>query len=134
MTAGDAGEQTSQRIDRWLWCARFFKTRTNASKFVSDGNIRVTRSDETTRIEKASFSIRPGDMLVFSRHDRLRMIAIVALAVRRGPASEAQALYEDRSPPPPPKTKAAPAAFEREKGSGRPTKKDRRALDALKTS
>lgn len=132
MTAGEKSAMVSQRIDRWLWCARFFKTRTNAAKFVSDGNVRVTRNDVTLRVEKPSFLIRDGDMLVFSRNDRLRIVNVLCLAARRGLAAEAQALYEDKSPPRTPKGEREPASFEREKGAGRPTKKDRRALDALK--
>lgn len=129
--APNAG-QLSQRIDQWLWRARFFKTRTLAAKFTGNGSVRLTRNEETIRIDKASANIRPGDTLIFTRNDRLRIIKVVACAERRGPASEAQTLYEDCSPPPPPKTEHAPAPFNREKGAGRPTKKDRRALQALK--
>lgn len=98
----------SQRIDRWLWCARFFKTRALAAKFVGDGHVRITRAhanQDTIRAEKPSVLIRAGDTLVFSRHDRLRIIEVLACAARRGPAAEAATLYEDRSPPPPPKEK-----------------------------
>ncbi len=129
--AGRGDGQESQRIDQWLWRTRLFKTRTLAAKFVSSGNVRLTRNGDTTRIDKASANIRPGDTLVFTRNERLRVISVAACAGRRGPPSEAQTLYEDHSPPPPPKSKAA-AAFERDKGAGRPTKKDRRALNALK--
>ncbi|WDI31635.1 RNA-binding S4 domain-containing protein [Hyphococcus flavus] len=135
-SANDTGKcsaQVSQRIDQWLWRARFFKTRTLASKFVNDGNVRLTRNDNTTRIDKSSANIRAGDTLVFTRNDRLRIIVILECASRRGPASEAQALYDDKSPPPPTKPARPVAPFEREKGAGRPTKKDRRALTALKT-
>lgn len=132
MTVGDA-TPGAQRVDRWLWCARIFKTRTLAAKFVSDGNLRITRSGATTRAEKPSYVIRAGDTLIFTLHDRLRVIEILDCAVRRGPAREAQTLYEDRSPPPP-NMEPAPMPFAREKGAGRPTKKDRRALQAIRTS
>ncbi len=125
--------QESQRLDKWLWQARFFKTRTLAAKFVSDGNVRVTRGETTTRLDKPSAAIRPGDVIVFTRSERLRIINILACGARRGPASEAQGLYEDRSPPPPPKEEKRAAPFAREKGMGRPTKKDRRALAALRS-
>lgn len=121
-----------QRLDQWLWHARFFKTRTLASKFVTDGNVRITRGETTLRAEKPSFAITPGDVLVFSRADNLRVITIKELATRRGPANEAQMLYTDQSPPLPNKKERKPAPFEREPGAGRPTKKDRRALEALK--
>lgn len=129
---GKAAARETQRIDQWLWRARFFKTRTLAAKFVSDGNVRLTRNGDTARVDKASANIRPGDILVFTRSDRLKIIAVSSCAARRGPASEAQQLYEDQSPPPPPKADRTPPAFSREKGAGRPTKKDRRALAALK--
>lgn len=129
--ATDAPAQ--QRLDQWLWHARFFKARTLAAKFVSDGNVRVTREDKTVRAEKPSAPIMPGDTLVFSRTDHLRIILVESLAKRRGPAAEAQALYKDQSPPRPSKAKREPVPFEREKGAGRPTKKDRRALEALKS-
>ena len=135
MTAEAAQPESAaaQRLDKWLWQARFFKTRTLAGKFVSDGNVRVTRGEITQRADKASATIRPGDVIVFTRSERLRIIHILACSERRGPASEAQTLYEDRSPPPPPKAEKKELPFAREKGAGRPTKKDRRALSALKT-
>ena len=123
---------TTQRIDKWLWCARLFKTRTLAAKFANDGRIRLTRNDMTQRIDKASLAIGAGDTLVFTKNDRLRIIEIISCALRRGPAKEAQTLYNDRTPAPPPKTKPPEKPFEREKGAGRPTKKERRALEALK--
>ncbi len=124
----------AQRLDRWLWYARIFKARTLAAKFVQDGNVRVTRNQTTIRAEKPSFTVRPDDTLVFTRGEQLRILAIVALAERRGPAAEAQTLYTDQSPPRLPKEKQNLSPFSREKGSGRPTKKDRRELQALKTN
>lgn len=129
--APSADPVAGQRIDKWLWCARFFKTRSLASKFVAGGGVRLTRAAATQRIEKSSALIRPGDSLAFALGERLRIIEILALAARRGPAAEAQTLYNDVSPPPDrAKTAMSPA---REKGAGRPTKKDRRALEALKS-
>lgn len=124
----------SQRIDKWLWCIRFFKTRSLASKFVSGSAIRITRDEITQRIEKPSALVRPGDRLAFSLGERVRIIEICALAVRRGPAKEAVTLYNDLSPPAPQKEEIIrQSSFTRDKGAGRPTKKDRRSLDALKT-
>lgn len=122
----------AQRIDRWLWCARLFRTRTLAAKFVESTSVRVARGSGTVRAEKPSFSIRAGDTLVFNLHERLRIIDVVNCALRRGPAREATELYVDRSPPKPRKEDVAPEPFMREPGSGRPTKKDRRALQAIK--
>ncbi|WP_425409284.1 RNA-binding S4 domain-containing protein [Hyphococcus sp.] len=132
--AAQNAKQESQRIDQWLWRARFFKTRTLASKFVASGGVRLTRSNETWRVDKPSAMIRPGDTLAFSRREHLRIIVIEACAARRGPAREAQNLYEDRSPPPPQKPEKLVQPFAREKGAGRPTKKDRRSLQALKSA
>jgi len=121
-----------QRIDRWLWHARFFKTRTLASKFVDGASIRITRNEAAIRVEKASFMVRPGDMMVFTIGERLKIIIITACSPRRGPASEAKLLYNDQSPPPAPRKQKNASPFAREKGAGRPTKKDRRALNSLK--
>lgn len=107
----------TQRLDQWLWQARFFKTRTLATKLVSSGQVRV----DGARVSKPAFALRPGVTLTFPQAKRIRVIQVDALAARRGPASEAQTLYTDLTPaeeisPPNPK-------FE---GKGRPTKKDRR--------
>lgn len=138
-----SGEPASgQRIDRWLWCARFFKTRALAAKFVGEGHIRLSRATapddrNTIRVEKPSALVRAGDTLVFTRHDRLRIIEVSAYAARRGPAAEAATLYEDHSPQETglaqPKAEKTPAPFARDAGAGRPTKRERRALDALRT-
>ena len=128
-----AGNEASQRLDQWLWHARFFKTRTLASKFVADGNVRITRDDKTNRAEKSSTALHIGDVVSFSRADRLRIIVVDALAKRRGPAAEAQTLYTDQSPPHEQKPAPPTSPFHREKGDGRPTKKDRRALEAFKS-
>ncbi|MCI5045498.1 MAG: RNA-binding S4 domain-containing protein [Aquisalinus sp.] len=125
----------SQRIDKWLWCARFFKTRSLAGKAVAAGDMRLTRGEQTQRIIKASFSVQQDDTIAFTRHTRLFIVRVKSCALRRGPAPEAQALYEDLSPPPPPKPEknlAAVSNFEREKGAGRPTKKDRRDLEKVR--
>ncbi|MEO1548921.1 MAG: RNA-binding S4 domain-containing protein [Pseudomonadota bacterium] len=108
------------RLDKWLWYARFFKTRSLATKTVSDGGVRVNG----VRVTKPSASVQVGDGLTFSQGDWVRIVHIKALGTRRGPAPEAQMLFEDASPPRPEKPPRAPK-FE---GGGRPTKKDRRAL------
>lgn len=128
----DLSETKTQRLDKWLWCARFFKTRSLAAKAASDGNIRLTRNDQTIRISKAAYNIQAEDTLAFTRGERLLIVKILCCATRRGPAIEAQTLYEDLSPPPPPKPEKTIKPFERESGAGRPTKKDRRALDDLR--
>lgn len=83
----------------WLWRARFFKTRAEAARFLEAGRIRLTRpgapeNDPGTRLDKASRTLRPGDRLVFALGARLVAVTVKAAGTRRGPASEAQALYE----------------------------------------
>jgi ribosome-associated heat shock protein Hsp15 len=112
------------RLDKWLWHGRFYKTRSLAAAHVAAGDVRVNG----TRTEKRSHMVGAGDVLTFALEDVVRVIRIEALGVRRGPAPEAQALYTDLSPPEPRQRNSAPEnpAFE---GKGRPTKRDRRALD-----
>ncbi len=109
----------SLRLDKWLWHARFFKTRSLAARQVSAGKIRVN----SVKVAKPARNVSPGDVLTFPTGDVIRVIRIVALGVRRGPAPEAQALYEDLTPP---ENKAATPPLER--GGPRPTKKQRRRL------
>lgn len=87
-------ELDSQRVDLWLWHARIFKTRSLATDTVNKGKLRLTSHGETRRVTKAATAIRPGDQLTLSRNGRIVRLEIIALATRRGPASEAQALYE----------------------------------------
>ena len=119
----------TQRLDRWLWFARFFKSRTLAASIVSAGKVRVNAE----RVGKPSHSVKPGDVLTFPAAKQVRVIKVVDLGTRRGLAPEAQALYEDQAPPKP--RNAAdrpPKVAEREAGAGRPTKRERRQTTALK--
>jgi len=121
----------SQRIDSWLWHARFFKTRTLAGTVVSTGKVRLTRNGETSRVQKTSNLIKPGDELTFPQSKQLRIVRVASCSTRRGPAPEAQALYEDLTPAPLPKGERKTSPAQREEGAGRPTKKERRAVDQL---
>ena len=114
-------ETESLRVDKWLWHARFYKTRTLAARQVAGGAVRVNG----TRITKPATTLRIGDALTFPQGDRIRVVVVAALGTRRGPAPEAQALYEDRTPVEAPDT-SAPVA----RKGGRPTKKDRRDMAA----
>ncbi|MFV2035162.1 MAG: RNA-binding S4 domain-containing protein, partial [Halocynthiibacter sp.] len=113
----DTDHQTSIRVDKWLWHARFFKTRAMATKLVSAGRLRVN----TLRVTKAAHLIGPGDVLTFTQARAIRVVRVLALSTRRGPAPEAQALYEDLSDP----RQNVPNA-PRYDGKGRPNRKDRR--------
>ena len=118
------------RVDKWLWFARFFKTRGLATKTVAAGHLRLNGN----KIAKPSVAVGEGDTLTFPQGRDIRVIRILAVGSRRGPASEAQTLYEDLSPPESVARKeehfpSAPAY----KGKGRPTKKDRRSLDLYRS-
>jgi ribosome-associated heat shock protein Hsp15 len=125
-------DDNAQRLDLWLWFARFFKSRTLATRFVQSGRLRVNNDV----IKKAHHNLRVGDVLTFPKADQIRVVKLLDLGLRRGPAPEAQALYEDLSPPAPKregqKGGANTVAGVREPGSGRPTKQQRRALDRLR--
>jgi ribosome-associated heat shock protein Hsp15 len=108
-------------LDKWLWQARFFKTRSLASRIVTDGQVWVNAQ----RVVKAATSVRPGDVLTFAQGAHVRVIKITALGLRRGPASEAQGLFDDLTPP------LEPGAPDAARVGPRPTKRDRRALDAF---
>ncbi len=108
------------RLDKWLWFARFFKTRSLAARLVSDGRVRVNGD----RVAKPAVAVRAGDMLTFPQGSAIRVVRIVETGTRRGPAAEAQALYEDRSPEP----ERGEAAAPRYDRGGRPTKRDRRQM------
>lgn len=124
---GDGG---SLRLDKWLWHARFFRSRTLAAKHVTEGVMRVNRR----RVHKANHPVRPGDVLTFPLGPHVRVIRVDLLGARRGPATEARTLYTDLVPPPArsPETAAPDRVAARDRGAGRPTKRERRDLDRLR--
>jgi ribosome-associated heat shock protein Hsp15 len=87
----EAGEAC--RVDVWLWRARFFKTRSLAARMVEEGCVRLSRGGARFALDKPSRSVRPGDGLVVAVGERLVALRVEALGERRGPASEARALY-----------------------------------------
>ncbi|MBI1213187.1 MAG: RNA-binding S4 domain-containing protein [Alphaproteobacteria bacterium] len=117
-----------QRIDKWLWFARFYKSRTLAAEMIAEGRVRLNGE----RCVKTSQIVRAGDVLTFAAGANVRVVRVISGGVRRGPATEARTLYEDLSPLPERRPDVADAA--RDKGSGRPTKKERRALERLRHS
>jgi ribosome-associated heat shock protein Hsp15 len=119
-----------QRLDKWLWFARVIKSRTLAAGLVTDGRVRINR----VKASKPSQMVKPGDVLTISVGARVRILRMVAPGVRRGPAEEARGLFEDLTPPPPASDSPPLAAPEqRQPGAGRPTKRDRRLTDRLKS-
>jgi ribosome-associated heat shock protein Hsp15 len=99
MSASDP--PAAQRVDKWLWHARFFKTRTLAAALVEKGRVRRTCAigTQTVRLSRAADVVRVGDTLTFPMAGHIRVVRVLALADRRGPAAEARALYEDLDPP-----------------------------------
>jgi ribosome-associated heat shock protein Hsp15 len=112
-----------QRLDKWLYCARLVKTRTGAARLIEDGRVRIN----SVRALKPSRLVQPGDVVTATPLGRLRVVRVVAAAERRGPASLARALYEDLTPQEPEPAQAG----DRRKGR-RPTKRNRRRIDALR--
>jgi len=94
----DAANETIDnraRLDVWLWRARFFKTRTEAGRFVAEGKVRLERKGAIRRVEKPAAMVSVGDKLIFARQDRVISLVLLALGHRRGPPAEARSLYSD---------------------------------------
>jgi ribosome-associated heat shock protein Hsp15 len=118
------------RLDKWLWHARFARTRSLAAKLVSEARFRINGNPT----EKAHHAVRPGDVLTFPLGPHIRVIKVLALGTRRGPAPEARTLYEDLEPPQSnPSVPKEPPVAVREDGAGRPTKRERRQTDRLQS-
>src|SRR6185436_7820665 len=79
------------RLDKWLWQARFCKSRALAARLVGEGAVRLNAE----RVTKPATPLRVGDGLSFAQGDRVRSVRVLALGTRRGPAPEARALYDD---------------------------------------
>jgi len=116
----------SVRVDAWVWAARLAKTRSQATAACKAGHVRVNDS-----AAKPAQPVGVGDVVRVRLHETERIYRVVGLAARRGSAAEAAAMFEDLTPPPPPRVER-PAAVIRDRGAGRPTKRDRRAIDRLK--
>jgi ribosome-associated heat shock protein Hsp15 len=123
----------TRRLDKWLWFARFFKSRSLATRFCSTGRLRVNGK----LVGKPHYALKPGDVLTFPLGPHVRIIQVAELGLRRGPATEARTLYEDLDPPQPHRAVTAKttaktiAPGSRAPGAGRPTKAERRAIDKL---
>ena len=118
----------STRIDKWLWAARFFKTRSLATDEVNKGHVQIAKHDI-----KPSKEIRAGDMLTIWQAKVPRTVVVKGISEQRGPASVAQQLYEETAES---LAQRAQMAENNRLGTepayaieqGRPTKRDRRAL------
>lgn len=119
-------QQQSVRVDAWLWAVRVFKTRSAATAACRAGHVRLNGERA-----KAAQPVRLGDELRIRVEGFDRILAVTGLAVKRVGAPIAATLMIDRTPPPPPPTESA-AVVVRERGAGRPTKRERRDLDRLR--
>jgi len=79
-----------QRLDKWLWCARFMKARADCARLIAEGHVRLNRQ----ATDKPHARLRPGDVITLPLRDTVRVLRVVSLATRRGPAPEARALYD----------------------------------------
>lgn len=111
------------RLDKWLWHARLYKSRSLAAQAVLTGRMRLNGKP----VAKPAQSLRPGDVLTFTQGQNVRVLRVIAPGTRRGPASEAQALYDDLSPE---ITADDPAPS---RVGARPSGRDRRRIDALRS-
>lgn len=94
---GDTEDRDWQRLDKWLWCARVAKTRAACARLVDAGAVRLNRQPA----DKPHARLRPGDVLTLAlgspERGVIRVWRVLALAARRGPATEARGLYDDLS-------------------------------------
>ena len=89
--SGTAEDREWQRLDKWLWCARFMKARSDCARLVAEGLVRINR--QVT--DKPHARLRPGDVLTLPLRQDVRVVRVLSLATRRGPAPEARTLYEE---------------------------------------
>ena len=117
------------RVDKWLWAARFYKTRSLAAQELDKGRVQLNG-----HAVKPAHEIKPGDKLMLRQGTVLREVQVLGLSMQRGPAPVAQALYEESADS---MAKRLLAAEHRKLNSepaasiehGRPTKRDRRSID-----
>ncbi|HEX5778890.1 MAG TPA: RNA-binding S4 domain-containing protein [Xanthobacteraceae bacterium] len=118
-----------QRIDRWLWHARLVRTRTAAAELAESGRVRLNGD----RVTASSRPVKIGDVLTVALGGSVKILKVERLSERRGSAADAQALCEDLSPAAAPRdVEEDRRVAEREPGSGRPTKRERRALEKMR--
>jgi ribosome-associated heat shock protein Hsp15 len=120
-----AGEQASARVDSWIWSVRLVKTRSIASDACRGGHVRVNG----VRV-KPAHAVRVGDEIRLRHEGRERIVIISRIIAKRVGAPIAVECYSDKSPPPPPREQFVPVAV-RDRGAGRPTKRERRSIEKL---
>src|SRR6201995_2155597 len=120
---GRGADAETGRVDSWVWSVRLAKTRSGAASACRAGHVRVNG----TRV-KPAHTVRSGDEVRVRQEDWDRVVKVVKVISKRVSAPVAAECYEDHSPPPPPRDEAVAVAI-RDRGAGRPTKRDRRTLD-----
>jgi len=120
-----ADEQTGGRVDIWIWAVRLTKTRSMASAACRAGHVRVNGA----RV-KPAHPVRAGDEVRLRHDGRERIVVVSRVITKRAGAPVAAECFVDNSPPPPPREERVPVAV-RERGAGRPTKRDRRSIERL---
>ena len=120
-----AGEQAGGRVDSWIWAVRLTKTRSVASDACRGGHVRVNG----VRAKPAQ-AVRAGDEVRLRHEDRERVVIVVRIIAKRVSATVAAECYIDNSPPPPPREEIV-AVGVRDRGAGRPTKRERRSIEKL---
>ncbi|HCX85991.1 MAG TPA: RNA-binding protein [Micrococcales bacterium] len=119
-------ERASARVDSWLWAVRMYKTRSAAGAACRGGHVEV----DGERAKPAT-TVGIGSRVTARVGDRVRELEVTGVLVKRVGAPEAQRCYIDHSPPPPPRELVAPVVI-RDRGAGRPTKRERREIDRLR--
>jgi len=114
-----------QRIDKWLWHARVVRTRSAAAALADAGMVRINGQ----RIDASSRPVRAGDVVTIALDRAVRVLKVTGFAERRGGAETVPGLCEDLSAPPSPQPPEVTPAAVRDPGAGRPTKRERRAID-----
>ncbi|MFD7732329.1 RNA-binding S4 domain-containing protein [Kitasatospora phosalacinea] len=122
-----SADEVSVRIDSWIWAVRLIKTRSAAGAACRAGHVKVNGATA-----KPAQHVKPGDDVRVRIEGRERIVRVVRPIAKRVGAPVAEACYTDHSPPPPPRTERPATVAQRDRGAGRPTKRERRDLEKLK--
>jgi ribosome-associated heat shock protein Hsp15 len=118
----------STRVDRWLWAVRLYKTRSTATDACRGGHVKVNGATA-----KPATTVTIGDRVETNVGERDRVLEVAGIIDKRVSAAAAAVCFVDHSPPAPPREERLAPLFSRDPGAGRPTKRDRRALDRLRS-
>ncbi len=122
---GVTAEQAKVRVDSWIWAVRLMKTRSMASDACRGGHVRVN----DIRV-KPAYAVKIGDEVRIRTEGRERIVVVTRIIAKRVGAPVAAECYVDNSPPPPPREERMPVLI-RDRGAGRPTKRERRSIEKL---